>query len=341
MHRVSLPPETSATGDMREQTADRMCNGAVDRLSRPQSEELTPRHHDHHQQQQQQLQQKGGYTTSIVVNSSPRQGPVVTVHQRQSSAVTVRHSQSQEVGVGGGGSAQVRQPPGLANTFPRSVSETHEPMYPAVLQKRYSNLAEGKSHRHQNGGGGEGAGAGAASRHHSGVPDGTAGPGQLHHNSRDHTLTTDTVAVPQGGAKTVHAHPHPEHVSPSASRPPSQHHQPPPLSAIPSAPPLTASVFAGRRDVKDPSSVREREIVSSKGTVRGFKNRVRAGIATFWAQAQDTLETANEVPLHCHYVFPEMTVSDISHGHLDQKQILEWMQSRRGRPMDRTFRRLT
>nr|KAG5707838.1 hypothetical protein BaRGS_015998 [Batillaria attramentaria] len=39
--------------------------------------------------------------------------------------------------------------------------------------------------------------------------------------------------------------------------------------------------FAGRRDVRDPGSLHERKIVSAKGTVRGFKNRVRAGIATF------------------------------------------------------------
>ena len=56
---------------------------------------------------------------------------------------------------------------------------------------------------------------------------------------------------------------------------------------IPPPPPLTDSVFAGRRDVTQPSSVQESQIVSEKGTVRGFKNRVRAGIATFWAQPQD------------------------------------------------------
>ncbi|KAJ8298004.1 hypothetical protein KUTeg_024535 [Tegillarca granosa] len=44
---------------------------------------------------------------------------------------------------------------------------------------------------------------------------------------------------------------------------------------------LTSDTFAGRRDVSDPSSVQEKEIVSRRGTVRGFKNRVRAGIATF------------------------------------------------------------
>lgn len=39
--------------------------------------------------------------------------------------------------------------------------------------------------------------------------------------------------------------------------------------------------FAGCRDMKDPRSLHEKQIVSAKGTVRGFKNRVRAGIVTF------------------------------------------------------------
>ncbi|XP_059174858.1 glutaredoxin domain-containing cysteine-rich protein CG31559-like [Physella acuta] len=56
---------------------------------------------------------------------------------------------------------------------------------------------------------------------------------------------------------------------------------------IPKAPPIGESLFAGRRDIRDPSSVHERQIISAKGTVRGFKNRVRAGIATFWVQTQD------------------------------------------------------
>lgn len=42
--------------------------------------------------------------------------------------------------------------------------------------------------------------------------------------------------------------------------------------------------FAGRRDVLDPTSIDEHMIVSNKGTIRGFKNRVRAGIATFLEQ---------------------------------------------------------
>lgn len=39
--------------------------------------------------------------------------------------------------------------------------------------------------------------------------------------------------------------------------------------------------FAGRRDVSSPSSLQERPIVSRRGSVRGLKNRVKAGIATF------------------------------------------------------------
>ncbi|XP_005104531.1 glutaredoxin domain-containing cysteine-rich protein CG31559 isoform X2 [Aplysia californica] len=59
------------------------------------------------------------------------------------------------------------------------------------------------------------------------------------------------------------------------------------FNVVPSSPAQADPVFVGRRDVRDPKSVHERQIVSSKGTVRGFKNRVRAGIATFWAQPDD------------------------------------------------------
>ena len=44
--------------------------------------------------------------------------------------------------------------------------------------------------------------------------------------------------------------------------------------------------FVGSRNVQDADTLREHKIVSSKGTVRGFKNRVRAGIATFIDQEQ-------------------------------------------------------
>ena len=41
------------------------------------------------------------------------------------------------------------------------------------------------------------------------------------------------------------------------------------------------STFAGSRDVKNPNARKDLKIVSAKGTIRGVKNRVRAGIATF------------------------------------------------------------
>ncbi|XP_060070218.1 ankyrin-1-like [Ylistrum balloti] len=41
------------------------------------------------------------------------------------------------------------------------------------------------------------------------------------------------------------------------------------------------TTFAGRRDVLSPGSIKERPIVSRRGSVRGLKNRVKAGIATF------------------------------------------------------------
>ena len=48
--------------------------------------------------------------------------------------------------------------------------------------------------------------------------------------------------------------------------------------------------FAGRRDVRDPRSLHEKQIVSAKGTVRGFKNRVRAGIVTFIDASSSSLK---------------------------------------------------
>ncbi|XP_013417328.1 glutaredoxin domain-containing cysteine-rich protein CG31559-like isoform X2 [Lingula anatina] len=45
-----------------------------------------------------------------------------------------------------------------------------------------------------------------------------------------------------------------------------------------------SSIFAGRRDMLNTSALEEHIIVSGKGTVRGFKNRVRAGIVTFLEQ---------------------------------------------------------
>ncbi|KAL4229799.1 Glutaredoxin domain-containing cysteine-rich protein 1 [Mactra antiquata] len=42
--------------------------------------------------------------------------------------------------------------------------------------------------------------------------------------------------------------------------------------------------FVGRRDVSNPNTIKEKRIVSQRGSVRGYKNRVRAGIATFIEQ---------------------------------------------------------
>ncbi|GFR65198.1 hypothetical protein ElyMa_001942300 [Elysia marginata] len=77
------------------------------------------------------------------------------------------------------------------------------------------------------------------------------------------------------------------------------------FNVIPPPPPLSEPVFAGRRDVKQPSLVQESQIVSEKGTVRGFKNRVRAGIATFWAQPEDPVS----LPFSSVYDFPSLYFS--------------------------------
>lgn len=42
--------------------------------------------------------------------------------------------------------------------------------------------------------------------------------------------------------------------------------------------------FVGRRDVSNPNTINEKRILSSRGSIRGVKNRVRAGIATFVQQ---------------------------------------------------------
>ena len=58
--------------------------------------------------------------------------------------------------------------------------------------------------------------------------------------------------------------------------------------------------FVGSRNVLEPETLREHKIVSSKGTVRGFKNRVRAGIATFIDQEQ--LMVSISSTLHTHRI---------------------------------------
>lgn len=52
--------------------------------------------------------------------------------------------------------------------------------------------------------------------------------------------------------------------------------------------------FAGRRNVLEPASLQEKEILSRKGSVRGFKNRVRAGITTFLRAPPDNSRKLKE-----------------------------------------------
>lgn len=54
------------------------------------------------------------------------------------------------------------------------------------------------------------------------------------------------------------------------------------------------NTFAGRKDYLNPRSLDEIEIRSPRGTVRGFKNRVRAGIATFVTSIEEEADTAKQ-----------------------------------------------
>ncbi|XP_064636900.1 glutaredoxin domain-containing cysteine-rich protein CG31559-like [Lineus longissimus] len=54
------------------------------------------------------------------------------------------------------------------------------------------------------------------------------------------------------------------------------------------------NTFAGRKDYLNPRSLDEIEIRSPRGTVRGFKNRVRAGIATFVTSIEEEAESAKQ-----------------------------------------------
>ena len=51
--------------------------------------------------------------------------------------------------------------------------------------------------------------------------------------------------------------------------------------------------FAGMRDVRHPETMKELKIISSKGTIRGVKNRVRAGIATFLNQGEEAKKVSD------------------------------------------------
>lgn len=115
------------------------------------------------------------------------------------------------------------------------------------------------------------------------------------------TKNVNTISEPQAQGHNGSTHPpgkdltingHDQHVPEAADlRHKTNSH--PTYNIIPKAPPIGESLFAGRRDIRDPSSVHERQIISAKGTVRGFKNRVRAGIATFWVQSQDPVKKNN------------------------------------------------
>lgn len=64
------------------------------------------------------------------------------------------------------------------------------------------------------------------------------------------------------------------------------------------------TLFAGRRDVSNPSTLKEKRIVSKRGSIRGYKNRVRAGIATFLDQNGFTVGKV------FNSMFPMTSVSD-------------------------------
>lgn len=89
------------------------------------------------------------------------------------------------------------------------------------------------------------------------------------------------------GTSSTDKNDHPQQPFPPRQASPCQAYDQRTFNVIPPPPPSLEQIFVGRRDVRDPRSVSERQIVSAKGTVRGFKNRVKAGIATFWAQPQD------------------------------------------------------
>lgn len=57
------------------------------------------------------------------------------------------------------------------------------------------------------------------------------------------------------------------------------------------------NTFAGRRNVLDPASLQEKQILSRKGSIRGFKNRVRAGITTFLRDTADNTKKLKEQEL--------------------------------------------
>ncbi|XP_055895188.1 glutaredoxin domain-containing cysteine-rich protein CG31559-like isoform X3 [Biomphalaria glabrata] len=275
MNRNSFQSDTPVPERMKErhQTSDRISHTAVDGYSRPMSEDLS-----RHTSQHYLPGQKGGYTTSIVVDAPAKQTPVVTVRQNQGHVPAAHPTHVRE------SSSQHRQSGGVVGKFPRSVSEPHdqESMYPAVLQKRYSNISEGRPHKHHT--------ISVSHKQHNGIYNGIQEHPTHPHisHAREDLAAASVRTLEPTHFRNTHSNgeAHTQSTLPEAALSPTsrQFTTQPSLSLVPSAPPL----FAGRRDVKDPSTVSEKQIVSDKGTVRGFKNRVRAGIATFWTQAEDT-----------------------------------------------------
>ncbi len=69
----------------------------------------------------------------------------------------------------------------------------------------------------------------------------------------------------------------------------------------------TDSPFAGRRDLLHPVVLNETKIVSAKGTVRGYRNRVKAGIATFLENRQGT-KVSMASPKTTTLLYPSVTL---------------------------------
>ena len=57
---------------------------------------------------------------------------------------------------------------------------------------------------------------------------------------------------------------------------------------------MTRLSYVGKRDLGSPGQIREKNIVSRTGTIRGVKNRVRAGIANYEGNRKQS-ESAKKV----------------------------------------------
>ncbi|CAL1538218.1 unnamed protein product [Lymnaea stagnalis] len=231
--------------------------------------------------------QKGGYTTSIFVGGKASQ---------QSTVVT--HHQTHDDG------PKLRQTNGSSAKLPRSVSlsqdnNSRSAQRELEIQKRFSDISleVGASHSHSNG-------TNRLPQKHSngGV---TAHTSHANFKSKPNARPDNQISLTHGQSdieksqaqeRVPERHGHERNVPnghlTDVLNPRGTPFTQSTFNVIPSPPPLTDVGFAGRRDVRDPTSVKEKQIVSAKGTVRGFKNRVRAGIATFWAQTQDPISAS-------------------------------------------------